>query len=187
MWILCWLNYYQQAFRVGQKWSSCLNGCYLYVHFFFSIPPSPCLTLLSVTAKSSAEFDPNEVLFDDKCKWLTLKLGFWLKFSKAIRCVLDSPICCGRIADILGARFYICIQNGVRCMQKNLTVCDLKKNSGQSLIHCKVHTDRARSEKSVLSLDTMIWICCLKMNSINSCQQKEGWSSTQVSKQTMCL
>lgn len=89
---------------------------------FFSIPSLPCLTLLSVTAKSSADFDPSVVLFDDECKWLTLKLGVWLKFSEAIHRVLGSPICLGRITDVLGARFHICIQNGVRCMQKTLTV-----------------------------------------------------------------
>lgn len=85
---------------------------------FFSIPSSPCLTNLSVTAKSSTDFDPNVVLFDDKCKWLTLKLEFWLKFSKAIHGVLDSPVCLSRITDILGAGFHTCIQNGDRYRKK---------------------------------------------------------------------
>lgn len=130
---------------------------------------------------------PHVVFFDGKCKWLTLKWGVWLKFSKAIHRVLDSPICLCRIAYTLGARFHTCIQNGVRCMQKNLTVCDPKENSGWSLMHCTLHTDRARPERSVLSLDTVVWICCLKMSSVSRCHQKEGWSSTWESKQTMCL
>ena len=37
-----------------------------------------------------------------------------------------------------------------------MTVCDLEKNSGQSLMHYKLHTDRARSERSVLSLDAVV-------------------------------
>lgn len=114
--------------------------------YFFSIPSSPLITLLGVTAKSFEDFDPNVVLFDDKCKWLILK---WVKFSKAIHCVLDSLICLGRITDILGARFHICIQNGTRHMQTNLTIFDLEKNNGQSLIHYELHIDRTKSERSV--------------------------------------
>lgn len=146
--------------------------------YFFSIPSSPFLTLLSVTAKSFADFDPNVVLFNGKSKWLILK---WVKFSKAIQCVLDSLICRGRITDILGARFHVCIQNGTSHvhMQTNLTIFDLEKNSGQSLIHYELHIDRTKSEVwTVLSIDTVVWIFSWKMSSINRCQQKEGWKST---------
>lgn len=94
--IWLYLNYYQQVFRVEQKF-----GLHIWmdvINIYFSIMFQPFLTFLNVTAKSSADFDPSVVLFDDKCKWLILK-WVWLKSSKAIHCVLDSLIRLGSITD----------------------------------------------------------------------------------------
>jgi len=38
------------------------------INIYFSVMFQPFLTFLNVTAKSSADFDPSAVLFDDKCK-----------------------------------------------------------------------------------------------------------------------
>lgn len=120
------------------------------INVYFSIMFQPLLTFLGVTAKSSADFDPNVVLFDDKCKWLTLK-WVWLKFSKAIHCVLDSFVLVQSLISHMYTKW---------CQiyaETKLTVFDLEKKSGWSLICHEMHTDRTRSGRSVNNPFKTLW------------------------------